>query len=278
MNAEITPEFDKNIAVLTIDQQITDEYANTIMAKLDDVRKQKDQFPHLLVIMGSPGGSPSGSSEIAHYLIDLQKDMNVTMYIQSMAASGGFYISAAIKHEPNNPLSGIIAQENAIVGSIGVIMPKLVIKELADKIGVAEDDISEGKYKKPLSLFKYTTDEDKAYLRQNLLSPAYKNFLRFVAKGRDMNESDLEEYAQGKIFIASEVVGPLVDRISYLSQVKQEIKEGMEKRYDKQSVGFVEVSTKEQKSPFFGVELKVNSLSLGHDVAAIAESSTPVMN
>jgi len=277
INQELKAENDKNIAVLTIDQQITDEYANNIMSKLDEIRKNKEEFPHLLVIMATPGGSPTGASEIAHYLIDLQNDMNVTMYVQSIAASGGYYIAASAKHDPANPLSGIIAQENAIVGSIGVIMPKFVIKKLADQVGVDEDDITVGKYKKPFSLFEYSTPDEKAYLRQNLLNPAYKNFLHFVAEGRDMNESAMEEYAQGKIFVASEVVGPLVDRISYLSKIKREIQTRLEKQYPDQSVGFVNVTLAKSKSPLFGVELNVNQLSLGADAASIVESARPSM-
>lgn len=268
-------DFDKNIAVLTIDEEITDAYANTVIEKLEEVREAKEVFPHLLVIMASPGGSPSGSSEIAHYLHDLQSEMDITMYVQSMAASGGYYIASAIEHNASDPLSGIIAQENAIVGSIGVIMPKYVLKDLAQKVGIAEDDITVGKYKKPLSLFKYSTIEEKAYLRQNLLNPAYKNFINYVAKGRHMTPDAIYEYAEGRIFIATEVVGPLVDRISYISQVKREIKTRLEKENPKESVGFIPIGLKKTKSPFFGLELHVENLHLGTDAQTLLKSDQP---
>lgn len=268
-------DFDKNIAVLTIDEEITDAYANTIIEKLEDIREKKEVFPQLLVVMASPGGSPSGASEIAHYLHDLQSEMNVTMYVQSMAASGGYYIASAIEHNASNPLSGIIAQENAIVGSIGVIMPKYVVKDLAQKVGIGEDDITVGKYKKPLSLFKYSSVEEKAYLRQNLLNPAYKNFINYVAKGRHISPEKLSDYAEGKIFIATEVVGPLVDRISYISQVKREIKTSLEKQYPKASVGFAPIGLKKSKSPFFGLELKVENLHLGTEAQTLLQSNQP---
>lgn len=268
-------DFDKNIAVLTIDEEITDAYANTVIEKLEEVREAKEVFPHLLVIMASPGGSPSGSSEIAHYLHDLQSEINVTMYVQSMAASGGYYIAAAIEHNASDPLSGIIAQENAIVGSIGVIMPKYVLKDLAQKVGIGEDDITVGKYKKPLSLFKYSTTEEKAYLRQNLLNPAYKNFINYVAKGRHLTTEKLSDYAEGKIFIATEVVGPLVDRISYITQIKREIKARIEKQNPEMSVGFVPIGLKKSKSPFFGLELKVENLHLGTEAQTLLQSNQP---
>ena len=268
-------DFDKNIAVLTINEEITDAYANTIIEKLEEIREEKEVFPHLLVVMASPGGSPSGSSEIAHYLRDLQSEMDVTMYVQSIAASGGYYIASAIEHNATDPLSGIIAQENAIVGAIGVIMPKYVLKDLAEKVGIAEDDITVGKYKKPLSLFKYSTIEEKIYLRQNLLNPAYKNFINYVATGRHVSPEKLSEYAEGKIFIATEVVGPLVDRISYIGQIKREIKAHLEKQNPDMRVGFVPISLKKSKSPFFGLELKVENLHLGADPQTLLQSNQP---
>jgi len=275
IDSATSADFDKNIAVLTIDEEITDAYANRVIEKLEDIREKKEVFPYLLVVMASPGGSPSGSSEIAHYLHDLQSEMNVTMYVQSMAASGGYYIASAIEHNTSDTLSGIIAQENAIVGSIGVIMPKYVLKDLAQKVGIGEDDITVGKYKKPLSLFKYSTIEEKAYLRQNLLNPAYKNFLNYVAKGRHISPEKLGEYAEGRIFIATEVVGPLVDRISYISEVKREIKTRLEKQYPDASVGFSPIGLKKSKSPFFGLELKVENLHLGTEAQTLLQSNQP---
>lgn len=272
LDKEMTGDFDRNIAVLTIDQEITDAYANEILGKLDEIRAQKNLFPHLLVIMATPGGSPSGSSEIAHALEELQNDINVTMYVQSIAASGGYYIAAASKRKPSDELSGIIAQENAIVGSIGVIMPKYVLKDLAKKVGISEDDITVGKYKKPYSLFEYSTPDEKSYLRQNLLNPAYRNFVRFVAKGRGMDESQMDAYADGKIFIASEVVGPMVDRISYLNRIKREIQERVQKQDPDKSVGFVPVTFAQSKSSFLGLELNVNNLQLGSGIDAIVKA------
>lgn len=68
------------------------------------------------------------------------------MYIESVAASGGYYIASAIK-----PLK---ANKNAIVGSIGVIIQHYSLEELSKKIGIEEDNVAYGEYKQPISLFK----------------------------------------------------------------------------------------------------------------------------
>jgi protease-4 len=90
-----------------------------------------------------------------------------------------------------------------------------------------------------------------------------------------MSPQKLNEYAEGKIFIATEVVGPLVDRISYITQIKREIKTRIEKQNPEMSVGFVSIGLKKSKSPFFGLELKVENLHLGTEAQTLLQSNQP---
>ena len=159
-----------------------------------------------------------------------------------MAASGGYYIISAIKP--------IIANKNAVVGSIGVIMPHFVIKKLADKIGVEEDSLAIGKYKEPVSWFRKFTKEDKEYLKKHLLLPTYENFLKVVSQDRNISLDTLKKYADGKIYIATLVKGILVDKISNLTQVKEDIK----KKYNGK-VEFINISLTKKKLPFFNIKL-----------------------
>ncbi len=115
------------VAVINYNQEVTEAFTTKIMEKLDEIRKDKS-YKSVLFIMNSPGGSPTASEELSEYLKDFQKDKNITMYIQSIAASGGYYIASAIK-----PL---YANKNAIVGSIGVVMPHYNLEELARELGL----------------------------------------------------------------------------------------------------------------------------------------------
>jgi protease-4 len=216
------------------------DYINKLIAKMDKLKKDKNCKEYLL-IFNTPGGSPSASDEFNAYLKFLNKTKKVNVYVESMAASGGYYIISAIKP--------IIANKNAVVGSIGVIMPHYVIGKLAKKIGVEEDDITVGKYKKPISLFKKATPDEKKYLMQNLLMPTYENFLKTVANDRNISLKKLKEYADGKIFLATKVKGILIDKISTLIEVKENIK----KRY--KNVKFVNISLEKKKFPYFNVKL-----------------------
>ena len=238
-----TPELNK-VAVLKIDKEIVSSTSDEVYNALEKVRDDKS-VKAILVQISSPGGSPTASEEIAEYLKDINKTKPVVMYVDDMAASGAYYIASAIK-----PL---IANKNAIVGSIGVIMPQYNIGELAKKIGIKENTLTAGKFKQPFSFFKDISDENKKYIQDNLLKPTYKNFLEDVAKNRGVGVEKLKEFAEGKIFIANtkEIKGILVDRISNLFTIKSELK----KRYGKDLV-FEVVNEKFDPKGLFGVELK----------------------
>lgn len=235
----------KKVAVIRYDKPVTEAYTAKIMDSMESVRVDPS-YSAVLFVMSSPGGSPTASEEMSEYLADYQKDKNITMYVESIAASGGYYIASAIK-----PL---IANKNAIVGSIGVIMPHYNLGELAQKVGVKEDYIAAGKYKKPISMFKEIDDENREYMTKHLLLPTYENFLNSVAHNRGLKREEILPFADGKIYIANapEIKGVLVDKISSLYRVKK----SMKKFFGGGKLEFVNIQT-ERKYPFLP-EIKVN--------------------
>ncbi|RUM55351.1 MAG: signal peptide peptidase SppA [Nautilia sp.] len=242
------------VAVINFNKEITVDYINKIESKMDALKNDKNA-KEILIIFNTPGGSPSASDEFNAYLKDYTKTKKVNVYVESMAASGGYYIISAIKP--------IIANKNAIVGSIGVIMPHYVIEKLAKKIGVEDDDIAVGKYKKPISLFKKATPEQKKYLYSHLLNPTYQNFLNVVASDRNISIQKLKKYADGKIYIANQVKGILVDKISTLIQTKKDIKKEVAKKFNlkEKDIKFYSISLENKKMPFFKVEVENSTLN-----------------
>ncbi|CAA6819102.1 MAG: Phage protein [uncultured Sulfurovum sp.] len=242
---EVSSSINK-VAVLHYNQEVTESYTTTVMEKLDEVRED-ETFKSVLFIMGSPGGSPTASEELSEYLKDFQEEMNITMYVESIAASGGYYIASAVK-----PL---IANKNAIVGSIGVIMPHYNLGELAKKVGVEEDFMAAGKFKKPISMFAKIDEENRKYMTENLLKPTYDNFVASVANNRGLTKEDILAVAEGKIFIANvpEIQGVLVDEISSLYKVKKKIRASY-----KNEVDFVKVNLNEEESFFPSVKLDLD--------------------
>ncbi len=211
---------DNKVAVIHVNQEITSSFIERLIKSIEDIKEDKS-YKALLVDVSSPGGSPTASQEFAEYLKDLNKTMPVTMYIDSIAASGAYYIASAIK-----PIN---ANKNAIVGSIGVIMPHYNAGKLAQKLGIKEDTITAGKFKQPFSLLKEMSKENKTYIENSLLKPAYKNFVEDVANNRNLPVKKIEEFAQGRIYIANmpKVQGILVDKITNLFKLKKEMKKSL---------------------------------------------------
>ena len=226
------------IAVIHYNKPVTEDFTARVMEKMDDLKEDK-AVESILFIMGSPGGSPTASEELSEYLKAYQEEMNITMYVDSIAASGGYYIASAVK-----PL---IANKNAIVGSIGVIMPHYNFAELAKTVGVEEDYMAAGKFKKPISFFSKIDKENKEYMTEHLLKPTYENFIDSVATNRGISRKKLLPFTEGKIYVANvpEIRGILVDKISSLYQIKKEIRE----HYNFKDLDFVNVPL-ENEAPF----------------------------
>jgi len=222
------------VAVIDFNQPVTQNFVNDVIENMDRVKEDKD-YAEVLFIMNSPGGSPTASEELSEYLKDYNKEKSITMYVQSIAASGGYYIASAIK-----PL---IANKNAMVGSIGVILPHYNVGKLAEKIGIEEDDLSSGEYKKPISFFKKIGEKERAYMKAQLLTPTYNNFIDSVAVNRNIERTKLLPYTEGKIFVANspEIKNVLVDEVLVLHRLKARMKKRLSKK-----ISFVDIMPKEE--------------------------------
>jgi protease-4 len=96
----------------------------------------------------------------------------------SLAASGGYYISA--------PCRWIVANELTITGSIGVILHTWNYRGLMDKVGLAPVTYKSGKFKDMLSGDRSTNDipvEEHAMV-QTLIDETYGKFTNIVWTGR----------------------------------------------------------------------------------------------
>ena len=208
--------FSKKLYIVDFNGAVTKKIVEQFYKDMEYVKKRYRKGEGIIVRMSCPGGSPALSEEVMRYLMQYNKEKHILFYIEEMAASGGYYIASGMDF--------IYANKNAIVGSIGVIMQKYEISGLAEKIGVKEDNLSVGEFKQPLSLFKPVDKEGEKYLKENLMVPMYNNFTNTVAENRNIILPLLKEkYGEGRIFIASEVKGSLVDEIvdmTFLINVK----------------------------------------------------------
>lgn len=110
--------------------------------------------PAVAISINSPGGSPVQSRLIYKRIRDLatEKNKQVLVFVEDVAASGGYMIAVAGDE--------IIADPSSIVGSIGVVSASFGFTELMKKIGVERRVYTAGENKAVLDPFKPEKKED----------------------------------------------------------------------------------------------------------------------
>lgn len=132
----------------------------------------------VLLIINSPGGTPVQSAIIAREIRrfrDKHPDKPVVAVAEDMMASGAYYIASAADR--------IYANENSIVGSIGVKIETYGAVDLARKLGVERRIFAAGEHKVRLDMLKPVSDEDKAKFERTL-AQLHRNFIEAVKAGR----------------------------------------------------------------------------------------------
>lgn len=137
--------------------------------------------------INSPGGSPVQSALIANRIQSLSKEFNVPVYVfcEDVAASGGYWLACAGDE--------IYADENSIIGSIGVISMGFGFPKLMQKLGVESRVHTAGESKSTNNPFKPEKPEDVAKLKSILeeMHVSFKAMVR-VRRGEKLKGKDKE--------------------------------------------------------------------------------------
>lgn len=210
----------QKIAAISIVGIIDEAMSNWVAMQLEAAERDPS-VKGLIIRIVSPGGSVASSDRI-HYAISRYKErtgLPVLAFMQSIAASGGYYSAVACDE--------IMAEPTVITGSIGVIMSHLVVKDLLEqKLGITPVVIKSGLRKDWPSMFNETTDEQRQYLDEKLIQPSYERFVQLVLEGRGhkLTETEVRKLADGSIYTAPEALTKkLIDQIGYFEQAVQVI-------------------------------------------------------
>lgn len=164
----------------------------TFMEKLNYI-KDDATVKGIILRVNSPGGGVVESAEIHDKLAEIQKKAKKPVYVSmgSMAASGGYYISA--------PATKIFATPETLTGSLGVIMQSINYSGLAKKYGVDFVTIKSGKYKDIMSPTREMTDEERKIM-QTMINNSYEGFVKVISDGRKMSTEEVKKIADGRIY------------------------------------------------------------------------------
>ena len=175
---------------------------------------KKDDIKAVVLRVDSPGGVVAPSQEIYDEVRKFAAKKKIVVSMGSLAASGGYYISA--------PATLIYANPGTITASIGVIIKLSNIEALMDKIGIKATVVKTGKFKDSGSPVRELTAEDRAMF-QSVIDSTHNQFVKAVASGRKLPEDEVRRIADGRVLSGEQALAlKLVDRLGTLQDAIEE--------------------------------------------------------
>jgi protease-4 len=151
----------------------------------------------VIVHISSPGGTVAGSEELYDSLIKVKAKKPMVVVVDGLAASGG-YIAAMASDR-------IVAQQSAIVGSIGVIFQYPNVTELLKTIGIQVETVKSSPLKAAPSGYEPTSPEARAAV-EAIVRDSFDWFKGLVRDRRHLDDASLQKVADGRVFTGRQAV------------------------------------------------------------------------
>ena len=169
--------------------------ASTVREHIREARRNPN-VKALVLRVDSPGGS-AFASEIIRQELELTQlaGKPVVVSMGDVAASGGYWIAATADR--------IIAHPATITGSIGVFALIPTFDQALESLGVRQDGVGTT----PLSFGQSPAQglsEPLKQILQTSIEHTYARFTELVARGRQLSPEQVEEIAQGRVWIGSD--------------------------------------------------------------------------
>lgn len=165
-----------------------------------------DNVKAVVIRVNSGGGSAYASEQIWHQIAELKKKKPVVISMGGMAASGAYYMSCGA--------NWIVAEPTTLTGSIGIfgVIPDRS-QLLTQKLGIKFDEVKTNKN----SLFGTSArpmSEAEIALMRKYIDRGYALFRKRVSDGRHLSVAQVEEIAQGHVFLGQDALKiKLVDQL-----------------------------------------------------------------
>jgi protease-4 len=216
---------DQKIAVIALRGLISSSIPGNVGdSMVDDMRYALEQARDdkkvraIVLEIDSPGGEVNASDVIYNAVLKTREKKPVVVYMDSLAASGGYYVACGGKY--------LIANDTTITGSIGVIIQTLNYEQLFNKLGLASIVFKSGKFKDMLNGARPITPEERDYV-QSFVMTTYEKFLGIVAKERNLPADTLRDtIADGRILSGGAALeNKLIDSLGHIEDAFLKAKE-----------------------------------------------------
>jgi len=183
----------------------------------------------VIIYVDSPGGSAFESEKIYHSLKRLEaKGKKIYVYMDNVAASGGYYISVAAKR--------IYATPYTITGSIGIFFAKYYVGRFFKLLKINNDTVKIGDRSDFLNPF-YRWGKEDYEIMKNHLDILYKRFKMKVANGRALKYNTVGNYARGKVYTGDQALEiNLIDCILPFQDMVKEVCSENNIKYDESRI------------------------------------------
>ncbi len=146
----------------------------------------------IVLEVNSGGGYPVASRELMRAVQDAEKP--VVAWIGEAGASGAYYAATGADR--------ILADEDSLTGSIGVLMSLQHYYDLFDWLGVNTTTIRSGEFKDSGSPYRPMREEEREMF-QRLIDDVHADFVADVAANRNLSVAFVSSVADGRIYTGS---------------------------------------------------------------------------
>ncbi len=215
----------RKIAHIDLEGMITGIGGNAFGGSMVDTMKKAlrqaekdDDVVAVVLRVNSPGGEVTASDTIYNAVRQLAEKKPVVVFMDALAASGGYYIACGA--------TKIVANETTITGSIGVIMAAPNYTELMEKVGLDMMVFKSGAFKDTMRGSREMRPDEQEYM-QGQVDEMYEKFIGIVADERGLPLGNLRGgLADGRIFSGAEAAkNGLVDATGYIEDAYDLAKE-----------------------------------------------------
>jgi len=161
----------------------------------------------IVLDIDSPGGSVSGTRELAAKVRTARDVKPVIAQVDSIAASAAYWVASQATE--------VVSTPGGITGSIGVLAIHEDLSAALEKEGIKHTIISAGKHKAEGSPFEPLSDETRAHYQERV-DESYRDFVADVAAGRGVSPKMVEaDYGQGRVLSSERALAAgMIDRIA----------------------------------------------------------------